>query len=110
MIKYKNFILYGIKKKELPVKGSVALIGEKKGMQKFYYFYPSSEGQWLFIRKGFVKIVEKGAIVSYAYCYYNKHKLDITIFFMAENGIFEHNGHCYNVVNGKLKKCVFLNT
>jgi hypothetical protein len=81
MIRYKNLIIYGISKKDLPIKGDIIEFGQK-GMRKLYAFYPSSEGHWLYIKKGIVTIrgLEQGSIVSYAFYFYKKTIQDVTIF------------------------------
>jgi hypothetical protein len=124
MIKYKNLIIYGISKKDLPARGYVMEYGQK-GMKKLYQFYSEDKpfafitkgiehltqflpappsNQYVCIQKGFIQPVSQCEIISYAYYFYGKQKQDVTVFAIKEGGNFIKKGKVFTVKNNKIIK------
>lgn len=124
MIKYKNLIIYGISKKDLPARGAVIHVGQKgachlyqfysedkpyrfltKGIEHLTQFLPDPpSNQYVCIQNGFIQPVCNCEIISYAYYFYDREKQDVTVFAMLDDGVFAQNGKVFMIKNHKIIK------
>jgi hypothetical protein len=122
MIRYKNLIIYGLAKKDLPAKGYVMHFGQK-GAKHLYQFYSADrpftfitkgiehltqflpdppENQYVCIQKGFIQPVHNCQIIAYAHYFYGREKQDVTVFAMFDDGVFMQNGKVFTIKNNRI--------